>query len=89
LDYFATSGVLTFGAGMMSRTFTVPILNDTLDEPSETVTLTLSSPGGGATLGTPSTARLTIVDNDPAGPVAPQGERRKGLGIGYPRSSSR
>jgi hypothetical protein len=89
-DYATTAGTLSFDAGMMSRTFTVPILNDTLDEANETVALTLSGPGGGATLGTPSTALLTIVDNDPAGSVGPQGDRRKPLGIGYPpRSSSR
>jgi hypothetical protein len=68
-DYQATSGVLTFGAGVMARTFQVPILNDGIDEPSQTVNLTLSAPGGGATLGPKSTAVLTILDNDVAGAV--------------------
>jgi len=68
-DYQSSSGTLTFAAGQTSRTFTVPITPDTDDEDSETVGLQLSAPGGGATLGSPSSATLTIVDNDTAGSV--------------------
>ncbi len=65
-DYDPAQGVLNFAAGETERTFTVPITEDTLDEPDETVNLTLSGPdpAPGARLGTPSTAVLTIVDND-------------------------
>jgi hypothetical protein len=68
-DYKSTSGTLTFGVGETSKTFTVPILNDTKVETSETVKLTLSSVAGGATLGTPATVILTIIDDD-AAPVS-------------------
>ncbi|HEY5908711.1 MAG TPA: Calx-beta domain-containing protein, partial [Vicinamibacteria bacterium] len=67
LDYTAASSQLTFAAGQASRTFTVAILPDSLDEPNETLLLTLSNPGGGATLGSPATATLTLLDDD-AGP---------------------
>ena len=63
-DYTATAGTLTFPVGVLSRTFTVPVLHDTVDEPAETVSLTLANPTGGATLGARSAAVLTITDND-------------------------
>jgi len=66
-DYTATTGTLSFGAGVTSLSFQVPVTNDTQDEANETVNLTLSNPGGGAVLGTRRTAVLTIVDNDTGG----------------------
>ncbi len=69
VDFVSAGGVLTFGVGVASRTIVVPITNDTVNESSETFTVTLSSPTGGAILGTPSTATVTITDNDPAGTV--------------------
>ncbi len=59
-DYTATSGTLTFANGVTSRTFTVPILNSELVG-SASINLTLSSPTGGATLGTRKTAVLTLI----------------------------
>jgi len=64
-DYTATSGTLTFATGQADRTFTVPILDDGLHEDDETVALSLSNPGGDAALGAPSSATLTIFDDDP------------------------
>ena len=51
-----------FLAGNTTPTFNVPVLVDTLDEASETATLTLSSPTN-ATI-SDATGTLTIVDDD-------------------------
>ncbi len=68
-DFTAQSGTLSWGAGDASaRTIVVPIANDTQVEASESFSLTLSSPSGGASLGSPSTASVSIVDNDTSTP---------------------
>ena len=87
-DYSARSGVLTFPAGVTVQTFTVPIINDVTSESSETVNLTLSNPTGGATLGTPAGAVLTIIDNELSGiPLPGRMEAENywggGEGVGY------
>ncbi len=64
-DYTTTSGTLSWANGDTSnKTFSVPITNGSVYEGNETVNLTLSSPTGGATLGTPNTAVLTIIENE-------------------------
>lgn len=63
-DYAATSGTLAFGAGETSKTFAVTLLDDSIRESDETVGLQLFNPTGGATLSSPTSAVLTIVDND-------------------------
>ncbi len=72
-DYTTATGTLSWADGDASaKTFTVPIIDDTIVEGNETVNLTLSNPTGGATLGAPATAVLTIIDNDAAiAPVTP------------------
>ena len=68
-DYTANSGTLTFGTGVTTQTFSVTILNDAVAEPTETLNLTLSSATGGATLTSPSTATITIFDDESGGPT--------------------
>ncbi len=63
-DYTTSAGTLNFVGGETSRTFIVPITNDTTAEPTETINLALSNPTGG-TLGTPGTAVLTILEDEP------------------------
>ena len=50
--------------GIQSKTFAIPIINDSIAEGSETFGVTLSNVTGGATLGPPSTATITITDNE-------------------------
>lgn len=64
-DYTATTGNLSWAAGdAASKSFAVAITDDGTAEADETVTVTLSAPTGGATLGVPANATLTIVDDD-------------------------
>ncbi len=63
-DYSASSGTLTWNAGETgTRSFSVTITADALDELDETVQLDLDSPVGGS-LTAPQTAWLTISDDD-------------------------
>lgn len=63
-DFNDTPVVVNFAAGETSKTVTIPVVNDTLPEYTETANLTLSDATGGATLGTQATAVLEIVDDD-------------------------
>jgi hypothetical protein len=59
-DYTAASGTLTFNQGETAKSFSIPIVSDSVFEGDETVNLTLSNPTGGAVLGTTKTAVLLI-----------------------------
>ena len=62
-DYTTVAGgTLTFGAADTSRTFDVAVTDDRIDEPDETVRITLRNPSG-AGLGT-ATGTGTITDDD-------------------------
>jgi hypothetical protein len=62
-DYTPVSDTLTFSPGDIFQTFSVPITDDSMDEPVEAISLTLTNPVN-ASLGSPSTSTLSIVDND-------------------------
>ncbi|MCZ4222600.1 Calx-beta domain-containing protein [Pedobacter rhodius] len=68
-DFTAKTGTLIFPANSASGatlTFTVPVIDDNLVEPSEAFSATLSNIQGGlVTIGT-ATATVTITDNDAA-----------------------
>jgi hypothetical protein len=65
VEYTATSATLTFNEGEVSKTVTVPIKDDALDEDNKTLLLRLTQPSGGALLGAQNVVQLTVVDNDP------------------------
>jgi hypothetical protein len=62
-DYIPTTNLVTFAAGESVRTVTIQIVNDTVIEGNETVTMELTNVIG-AFLLAPSTATLTIIDDD-------------------------
>gem|GEM_PF-1449174 len=65
-DYTAASGILTFQPLETDKTFSITILpNPSQAVSSVTVNLALSQPTGGSTLGSQSTAILTINNNLP------------------------
>ena len=64
------SGTLSFAANEFSRTITLNVVGDLVNEADETFTVTLSSPTNGATLADP-TATGTITNDDAA--LAPGG----------------
>jgi len=65
-DYTAATGVVTFEPGQTSRTVTVAVADDALDEVDETFTLDLSNPSGASVADEQATATLTDNDAPPA-----------------------
>ena len=63
VDYTDTSGTLNFSAGDTEETFTFSVIGDEVYEGDEAVDLTLNTPVS-ATLAAPSSAVLTIIDDD-------------------------
>ena len=64
-DYTNVSGTLVFAPGQSTRSITLPVIDDPVPEPDETVILTLSNPTG-ALLGARDSYELTIRNNDVA-----------------------
>jgi uncharacterized delta-60 repeat protein/uncharacterized repeat protein (TIGR01451 family) len=63
-DYVFTGVTVNFTNGQTVATVNVPIIDDAIGEPDETVNLILQTPSAGTALGVPSTATLTIVENE-------------------------
>src|SRR3954451_9001865 len=68
-DFVDTQGTLTFRAGETVKTFSVPIIGDTLDEGDESFTVQLLNPVNAVIAR--GTATGTIIDDDHGGPVLP------------------
>lgn len=65
-QYNTLNVAVHFEAGATTATGTFPIINDTIDEPDQTVKLKLDFLNAGSAFpGIPATATLTIVDDDP------------------------
>jgi hypothetical protein len=63
-DYQSTSGTLTFAPGETTKSINVPIINDTMDEPSETFFVNLTNASNSVILD--NQGQGTITDNDAA-----------------------
>ena len=84
-DYEAATGTLTFAPGEASKSVTVHVTSDAAHEGDETLQLKLSNATGGASLGSPAGATVTIADDD----AAPGSADPPLAGSGRPRARAR
>lgn len=64
-NYTAASGTLNWANGdAADKTFTVTLFSDSVAERSRVFNVTLSNPGGGATVGSPIAATVSIANDD-------------------------
>ncbi|NVJ67540.1 MAG: DUF11 domain-containing protein, partial [Gammaproteobacteria bacterium] len=64
-DYTALTGSVTIPAGSTSATIDVPVIDDTIVEGTESLTITLSSvTSGSPTIGATNNASIDLLDND-------------------------
>ena len=64
VQYQAVSGTLVFTNGEVEQTITIPLLDNPASNPTLAFTVTLTQATGGAALGTPSVARVNILNVD-------------------------
>jgi subtilisin-like proprotein convertase family protein len=65
LDYTPVATTVAFADGQTSRTVDIPIADDpSIEGIDELVPISISTPTGGATLGTPTSGQVRIQDND-------------------------
>jgi hypothetical protein len=67
-DYTLALGTLNFGVGETSKTITVLLTDDAFVEGNEVLTVDLSNPSTGVSVGLPNQAVVTISDNDVSPP---------------------
>ncbi|MFK8009523.1 MAG: peroxidase family protein [Saprospiraceae bacterium] len=65
-DYIATTGTVVFPVGSTSVTATIPITDNSINEPTESFVVNITN-ASGATIGN-AQGTVTINDNDPANP---------------------
>jgi len=72
IDFTLPPGVLTFAAGETAKNIVLSVVNDTVDEPDNLVTLLLANANGANVSGTGNYYGYTIMDDDgpPANPYA-------------------
>jgi uncharacterized delta-60 repeat protein len=71
-DYLTVAKTLRFADGESGSVVVgVPLVNDNSEEPSKTFTVTLSQPGGCASVGAQASAAVTILDDDQPVVVTP------------------
>ena len=74
-DYSSQSGTLHFAVGETTQTILIPIVDDRLEEGSETLNLALTNPSGGFWLGANRDAVVAILD-DERPPTIDRGQRK-------------
>ncbi len=68
VDFNYTPGTFTWTSGDLSTDIrTIDIVDDTTDEPNETLIIHLSNPSAGLAIGPIATITVTITDDDPPG----------------------
>ncbi|HYG25023.1 MAG TPA: Calx-beta domain-containing protein [Verrucomicrobiae bacterium] len=73
VNYVHSSGLLSFNDGQSSRSFTVPLVDNSAVQGTVRFSIVLSAPTGGASLGVPSTTVVSVADNDEALSIAASG----------------
>jgi hypothetical protein len=84
-DYTALTQTVSWADGdTATKTVALIVSDDDADEPNETVVVTIANPTGDATVGTPASATVTILDDDlpPPGPSTQNVSARGSYGGG-------
>ncbi|HMJ89880.1 MAG TPA: Calx-beta domain-containing protein, partial [Candidatus Acidoferrum sp.] len=74
IDYLAVSNTLVFAPGDTIKTFTIPILDDAVQNGNRTIQLFLVNPAGDAAFANQTNAVVTIIDDETIIGASPAGE---------------